>query len=398
VSAAPAVAADGRSPAWSSPAAVAAAALVVRAVAALLSDRVVADVLRYRKVAAHVLDVSWNPYLAPRLYPYPAAWVWVEAGAEWLARHTGVSFALAVKTPVILADALLAGLLVGWARERDPNTPQSAWAYALHPVAILVVGFHGQFDSVALLALAFALRALDRRQLDRSALALAAAIALKSFPVLVLPFVLLFVRGGRARLRYALLAAGPVALLLLPFALADRGALTRELFAYAGVPDFGWIGAVRAMRGVWRGHVARAFDAQWQPLLAASKVIFLAVAGVLWTAVARGSIRWRVEASALGVLLAFQVFYGALSAQYLLWPVPFAVLLGERLLLPHAAVATLALVGFYVLLAPGVLTPADMPLLSPAVAERLWMAGTAALWLLTAAWLADLVRRGRTAE
>ena len=61
-----------------SPAVVAAVALAVRALAVLVSDRVVADVLRYRKVAAHVLDVSWNPYLAPRLYPYPAAWVWVE--------------------------------------------------------------------------------------------------------------------------------------------------------------------------------------------------------------------------------------------------------------------------------------------------------------------------------
>ena len=397
MSAAPAVPAEERGRAWSSPAAVAAVALIVRAIAALLSDRVVADVLRYQKVAAHVLDVSWNPYLAPRLYPYPATWVWVEAVAEWLARHTGVSFALAVKTPVVLADALLAGLLVHWVRERDPNTSRSAWAYALHPVAILVVGFHGQFDSVALLALACALRGLDRGHFDRSALALAAGIALKSFPVLVLPFVLLFLPGARARLRYTLLAAGPVALLLLPFALADRAALTRELFSYGGVPDFGWIGAVRAIRGVWLGHLARAFDAQWQPLLTVSKVTFLAVAGALWIAVARGWIRWRAEASALGVLLAFQVFYGALSAQYLLWPVPFAVLLGDRFLLPHAAAATLALVGFYVLLAPGILTPADVPLLSPALAERLWMAGTAALWIVTAAWMADVLRRGRTA-
>jgi len=398
VSASPAVPAEERGRAWSSPVAVAAAAFVVRAIAALLSDRVVADVLRYRKVAAHVLDVSWNPYLAPRLYPYPAVWVWVEAGAEWLARHAGFSFALAVKAPVVLADAVLAGLLVLWARERDPNMSRSAWAYALHPVAILVVGFHGQFDSVALLALACALRERERRHLDRSALALAAGIALKSFPVLVLPFVLLFLPGARARLRYALLAAGPVALLLLPFALADRAALTRELFAYGGVPDFGWIGALRAMRGATLGHLARAADAQWAPLLTVSKAAFLAVTAILWLAVARGWIRWRAEASALGVLLAFQAFYGALSAQYLLWPVPFAVLLGERFLFPHAAGATVALVGFYVLLAPGVLTPADMPLLSPALAERLWLAGTAALWLLTAAWMADLVRRGRTAE
>ena len=104
--------------------------------------------------------------------------------------------------------------------------PRRVWAYALHPVAILVVGFHGQFDSVALLALVCALRWLDRGLRDRSALALAAGIALKSFPVLVLPFALLFVPGGgRARFRYALLATVPVALLLLPFARGrSRGA------------------------------------------------------------------------------------------------------------------------------------------------------------------------------
>ena len=162
------------------------------------------------------------------------------------------------------------------------------------------------------------------------------------------------------------------------------------------MPDFGWIGAVRGVRWVTRGHLARAADAQWAPLLTASKVLFLAAAAGLWVAVARGWIRWRAEASALGVMLAFQVFYGALSAQYLLWPVPLAVLLGERFLLPHAAAATLALVGFYTLLAPGVLTPADTPLFGPAVAERLWMWGTAALWLVGAAWTADLVRRGRS--
>ena len=161
-----------------SPVVVAAVALAVRAIAVLVSDRVVADVLRYRKVAAHVLDVSWNPYLAPRLYPYPPAWVWVEVAAEWLARHAGVSFALAVKAPVVVADALLAGIILQWTRERGTDRPGSAWAYALHPVAILVVGFHGQFDSVALLAVVCALRWLERGRLDRSALAFAAGIAL----------------------------------------------------------------------------------------------------------------------------------------------------------------------------------------------------------------------------
>ena len=39
---------------------------------------------------------------------------------------------------------------------------------------------------------------------------------------------------ARSVLRYAFLAAAPVALLLLPFALADLPALARELVAYSG--------------------------------------------------------------------------------------------------------------------------------------------------------------------
>jgi hypothetical protein len=390
-----------RAPAWSSPAAVVLAAFAVRAAAALLSDRVVADVLRYHKVASHVLDVSWNPYLAARLYPYPPFWIWVEAGAEWLARHAGLPFALTVKAPLALADALLAGLIATWAPgppggpARARWAPWAGWVYALHPVALLVVGFHGQFDSVALLALLGALRLLERGRRDRSALALCAGIALKSFPVLVLPFALLFVPGPRARVRYLVLALAPVALLLVPFAIADRAALARELFAYGGIPDFGWIGALRALDASVTGHVTRASASQWAALTTVSKAMALAAMAVLWWAVASTRLRWRLEASALGVLLAFEVFYGALSAQYLLWPIPLAVLAGERFVPLHAVAATAALAGFYVFLAPGVLSPADAPILPVAAAQRLWTAGTVLLWLVTAAWLADLVRRGR---
>ena len=48
-------------------------ALALRLVAVLATDRVVADVERYQRVAGHLLDVSWNPYETKRLYPYPAA-------------------------------------------------------------------------------------------------------------------------------------------------------------------------------------------------------------------------------------------------------------------------------------------------------------------------------------
>jgi uncharacterized membrane protein len=292
-------------------------------------------------------------------------------------------------------DAVLAGLIAHWAAARGGPSRAAGWAYALHPVALLVVGFHGQFDSVALVAVVYALHALDRGRLDTSALAFAGAIAVKPFPVLVLPFALVLVPGGRgARIRYLALATLPVALLLAPFAWADPGALRRELLAYGGVADFGWIGAWRAVEAALGGHVARSEAVHWATAVALSKVSFLVAAGALWVAVATRRLRWSLEQSALGVLLAFEVFYGALSAQYLLWPVPFAVLARERWTALHALVAMAALVGFYVLLAPGVLTPPDSPLVAPAAAAWLWATGTVALWIVTAAWLLALVRRG----
>ena len=55
--------------------------------------------------------MSWNPYQAPRLYPYPPVWMWVEAGSAWLARASGVSFALLVRLPVLAAELALVALL-----------------------------------------------------------------------------------------------------------------------------------------------------------------------------------------------------------------------------------------------------------------------------------------------
>jgi hypothetical protein len=379
--------------AWGLPALLG-AALVVRGVAVVLSDRVVVDLLRYRKVAAHLLDVSWNPYLAARLYPYPPVWMWVEAAAEWVSRHTGMSFAVLVRVPVVAGDLALVAVLDAWGRERGGAARWAGWLYALHPVSVLVSGFHGQFDALALLPAVLALRAHQAGRLDASALWLAAAIAVKSFPVLLLPFLVLapLANGGRASLpqatRYVALALAPVAVLLAPFAWADPGALRRELFGYGGVADFGWIGAWRGLGFLRTGTLLRAEAAHWTVLVGVGKVLLLAALGGLAVGCWRRPRRDLAQV-ALMVFLAFGVFYGAVSAQYLLWPVPFGVLRPGRLLAAHTLAASLGLAGFYLFLAPGVLTAgAAVP-----GAGSLWVAGSAAVVAVSLAWLIAEVRR-----
>ncbi|MCG6925105.1 MAG: hypothetical protein LJF30_07325 [Acidobacteria bacterium] len=372
-------------------------ALVLRLVPVLLADRVVVDVERYQRVGRHLLDVSPNPYETKRLYPYPPLWAPFEAGAEWLSRHGFGSFAIDVKLPVLFADLLIVTALVAAGRAgRAP--PAAAWIYAAHPVSVLVTGFHGQFDSIALLFVLLSLDALARRRRDASALLLAAAIGTKSFPVLLVPFLAFAGAAPRGKaLRYTVLATVPVALLLLPFALADLPALRRELLAYSGIADFGWTGFVRGVTWLTTGDLARSEARFWPVASVASKTLFLAAWGALVLATRRGWLSFTPARASLVTFVAFNVFYGALSAQYLLWVVPLAVLWPGRALVSHAAAATVGLVGFYLFLAPGVLLAEPLAGASALWAGRLWVVGTGATLLVSVAWLVGLVREGHAA-
>lgn len=371
-----------------------AAALLVRLVPVLAADRMAGDVVRYHKVAEHVLDVSWNPYQAPRLYPYPPLWVWVEAGSGWLARHSSLSFGLLVKLPVVAADLAVVALLARLGRRRGLGL-LPAWLYALHPVSVLVTGFHGQFDALPLAAVLASLLFHETGRYDASACSLALGIAWKPFPVLLVPLLALAVPGSPARrARFALLSTLPVAALLVPYALHDLPALRRELLGYAGVADFGWIGLVRGARWLATGVLARSEPAHWPALVPAGRVLFLAGYASLLAGLASSRLRWPPPDATLAVFLAFLSLYGAVSAQYLLWVVPFGLLKLSWHGLAYAFAATAALAGFYERLAPGVLGPAAAPVLSPGAAGALWVAGVAAVLATCWLWLARLVADG----
>lgn len=370
-------------------------ALALRLLLALATaDRVTADVLRYRKVADHLLDVSWNPYETKRLYPYPPPWAAVEAAAGWAARRGLLPFAVAVKLPVIAADLLIVAVLGAMARAGRASRI-SPWLYAAHPVSLLVGGVHGQFDAIPLALVLVSVESLARGRRDASALALAGAIATKSFPVLLLP-ALAFDRGARlpGALRYATLALAPGALLLLPFALADLPALARELFGYSGIADFGWAALARGGEWLASGGLPRSEARFWPLASLASKAAFLAAWATVLVAARCGRLRLEAGRLALLVLVAFVTLYGLLSAQYLLWVVPLGLARPGRAAAAYTAAATAGLAGFYLFLAPGVLAA---PLADEALerAGRLWLAGAAATLVAAAVWLAALVREGR---
>ena len=369
-----------------------AVALGARLLPILLADRMAADIVRYHKIASYVLDVDWNPYTSHGLYPYPPVWIGFEVAAEWLARHTGLPFPVLVKLPVLAADLAIVWVLQAW-----PGAGlRAAWLYALHPVSLLITGFHGQFDSLMLLALLLTILWRDAGRLDASALALAAAIGLKTLPVLLLPLFLIGLAPARVRLRYALLASAPVGLSLVPFALDDAQGVVRELGAYGGVADFGWIAFDRGLLWLRSGVLPRSEARFWGLLVPTAKVLFLLVYAWLVFALRARRLRLTTSDAALAVLLAFVTLYGAISAQYLVWVVPFAALRPDRYFVAYSAAATAALLGFYAFLQPGVLA---IPAWATAsrVAGELWLAGLSALLFAGAFWLDALLRLGRQA-
>jgi hypothetical protein len=200
------------------------------------------------------------------------------------------------------------------------------------------------------------------------------------------PVLLLRVTGAAARVRFLALSLAPVALLLLPYLAHDAPAVGRELFGYGGVADFGWIGVWRGLQWMADGVLGRGESRHWGALIPAAKVLFLAAYVAV---IARRRAAGDPAVTVLAVLVAFQAFYGALSAQYLLWVIPLAVLGPDRWLALHGAAATVGLVGFYLFLAPGVLTPAAARVDS---AGALWVIGAAASLLVSVGWWVALTK------
>ena len=151
---------------------------------------------------------------------------------------------------------------------------------------------------------------------------------------------------------------------------------------------------MRGLEWLRSGVLPRSEARHWGLWVPLAKLLFLTAYAALLAAFLRSRGRWTLPEATLLVFLAFQVLYGAVSAQYLLWVVPLAALDPDRLFAWHSLSATAALLGFYAFLQP-VLLQAQPPLIrySPQAAGLLWVAGVAALLASGAVWLAVRLRR-----
>ncbi len=196
---------------------------------------------------------------------------------------------------------------------------------AANPLAVHAVWF-GTADAPSLLALVLAFGLAARSRLTAAAACLAAAILLKQFALVAVPFfvVMVCLREDRRRLRAPAAAFAAVLLAgFLPFLAADPGALWSDTVTY-GAGTYRIVGYGLAAL-LLRAHVlgSRTGSYPFVPLLVA---VWLPItAWLLWTQWRAGT-RW-AGAAAFGVSIFVLLFVARVfQTSYLVWPLAAGVL------------------------------------------------------------------------
>jgi len=310
-----------RASAWRTRLMIFAAALVLRLTAAALFFGSVDTI----NLVTNSIALAEGKTVALPYFPTVNALIWL---GGVLAAYTPLPLSLCLKLVPILFDSLMAGLIFDLVARTAPRLAlRAGLLYASSPVALLINGFHGQWDSIALffLLLAWAVRAGDTTKPGKEFLfGVVFSISLLVKPI-ALPFLLLLLprKGETARSGWAAAAGVSFAFL---------AAFTIYTACGYSVLDM-WIGITSySAKGV------QVFGLPFAPVLAKLSVQSYRLVWVVPAMITLAVLYHRRRVTAIDAMLLFYLFTLAtsgLSPQYLLWPIPL-LLVSRRLSLAGA--------------------------------------------------------------
>lgn len=213
--------------------------------------------------------------------------------------------AQAIKLALIACDLGTLAVLMLWLRSREMN-PLLAIAYAWNPLVVLEVAHSGHLDAAGMFMTALAAFALTRNRLLLSVMALAAGVAIKFLPIVLVPL-----WWGRARLKHAAIGAAMLAGLYLLF--MDFSGQTAPVGSVTNM--------IRAFR--FNGPVFKALAFALGPWAATAAGVVIAIACAAWI---RQSPRFAGDPSAFAwPMAAALVCSPVVYPWYLLWLTPFFI-------------------------------------------------------------------------
>jgi hypothetical protein len=321
-------------------------------------------------------------------WPYPpGSMPWMSVAAD-LARAIGVPFHSIERLLPVAADLATAWLVQSYLGRRGATelTRLAATALvALGPIFVIISGYHGQLDPIAILPAVLALYVWEASESPHRAVTAGLLIGLgatvKTVPIFMLLALLPTARNVREGATLIVAACSLIAAVTVPYLVADAGDFTAAL-SYTGGPGLGGISmlvqpslAVTFVTGVGPG------------LSTASRALYDHGGLVLGAALAMsglGLLRLRPRAidAAVCVWLAVYVMSPSFFLQYMVWGLPFFVMAGH---LREVALLQIVLVPIAIVAYTRPWTTA------PHWYGVIYVLIMAAVWL---AWVGALIRTG----
>jgi sugar lactone lactonase YvrE len=372
--------------------------IVLRLALAWIFGAEVADLSQYHWMA-DIIGRGENIYKTAGLFHYSPIPMFLPAWSFQVAQTIGLPFHFVVKWPMILADAGIA-LLLWWQAQKRGLQNIALWlglGYAFNPVSLLTTSFHGSYSVLpaffTLLAYCLISFLPSKRYYRLSALSLGMAIGLRGYPVLFVPFFLRKINlDWRRKTAFLILAGLPSVITLLPFLIINFQSVWQGVFSYGGVTDYGWIASMRAYWLITTGNLYLPGTLATE-LLSFSKWLFLAVYVLITAFFWLKHDRFSLLSGILITTLLFFGLYGGISSQYLVWTIPFALLVGSGWASAYTWSATASLVSFYLFYFPAILF-GELPIawqeMNPPVMTFNLIFNTA-FWGICLAWLIRLI-------
>ena len=250
-------------------------------------------------------------------FAYLPLFAYIEVPFRLIANLTHTSFTFWGKLPILMGDALVVWAIVKWCAKMGVAQAKVAIAVAmwwLNPLVLFNGALYGRFDSLVLGVLMSALligppRVGERWYQARSTFLFAASIALKTFPAFLLPW---FWRNAKQRNRLFAGIIGMCAVWSLPFSLHDPSAFIHATVLY----DTGKVPSNLS----WQVSFVHIMSPDTTRAIGTFILIGFFITLFMLT-------KLDLVEYCAAAFCAFVVFGKIVNEQYLVWAIPFLVLL-----------------------------------------------------------------------
>lgn len=354
----------------------------------------VADVTKLHQMAEAILKGT-NPYLLFNFASYPPIGLYMEAIILLLSNSLGIPFHMLTKILPNLADILITLVLYKFLINRGVKPIYaSLWSliFILNPISIIISSAHGQIDSITSLLVLSSIYILTFNPAKfhklLPAVLIGLAIAIKPNPVVLLPFFLVYKKSGiKQTITFLLVSLAPAIIPLTPYLWQSPHAVIDNVFRYSGVYDISY---AAILRGFWYQQNAQIWLPQAEQMLKLSKLAFIAGTAFLLLLFTQSK---NLSRSCLAIYLLFTGIYFGISAQYLSWILPLAILTREKTIIPFSIAGTLSLIGFYSFFGPDILFGKFLHIKALQSKYMLpYFVGNLLLWITIIWWFITIIR------